>query len=195
MIIIPIKEEFDRMLLTVSALIDQLEQRRYTFIDESRNFAGSVEKLGEKYQLPFSVEAGIIRGRLCVVDEMTGFRQEHRQGNGYGGESRRTYRRNREAYALKQLDELCRQVRSYFAQADAVFQESLNLCRQLAAVAQTKAILPQLEKEGRDKQIRQLFEKFRQDTDLAGICTHVLGLAGLPNAVILFDRALGEIGE
>ena len=100
MVIIPIKEEFERLLLTTGPLVDQLEQRRYTFIDSIRDFAGSVEKLGEKYRLPFAVEAGIIRGRLCVVDEMSGVRQEYRQGGNYTGENRRAYRHNREAYAL-----------------------------------------------------------------------------------------------
>lgn len=193
MVIIPIKEEFERLLLTAGPLVDQLEQRRYTFIDSIRDFAGSVEKLGEKYRLPFAVEAGIIRGRLCVVDEMSGVRQEYRQGGSYAGENRRVHRHNREAYALKQLDELCRLVRGYFASADTVFQEAQNLCRQMAAVAQAKGLLPP-KKEKRDDQPGRLFEQFKADADLAALCTHIVGLAGLHNTIILFDRALGEIG-
>jgi hypothetical protein len=191
MVIIPIKEEFDKMLLKSGTLVNLLEERRYTFIGEARTFIGEVERLAEKYQLPFAVEAGILRGRLCVIDEMSG---GERKG-GYNPENRRIYRRNRDAYALKQLDETCHLVRNYFSQAEATFQETLNLCRQMAAIAQAKALLPAaLDEQNRDVQIRHLLEKLRKDPDLAGLCTHITGLAGLHNSVILFDRALSDLG-
>jgi hypothetical protein len=190
MIVVPMKEEFDRLLLRSGTLINLLEERRFNFINEVRSFIGEVEKLAEKYQLPFAAEAGILRGRLCVIDEMTSGEQR----GTYNPENRRIYRRNRDAYTLKQLDETCRLVRGHFAQADAMFQETVNLCRQTAAVASTKALLPEFDAENREGQIRELWKKLEKDADLCSLCTHITGLAGAHNTVILFDRALSEIG-
>jgi hypothetical protein len=190
MIIVPMKEEFDRLLLGSGALVNLLEERRFNFINEVRSFIGEVEKLAEKYQLPFAAEAGILRGRLCVIDEMTGGEQK----GGYNPENRRIYRRNRDAYTLKQLDETCRLVRGYFAHADATFQETVNLCRQMAAIASAKALLPTFDDENRDGQIRELWKKLEKDPELCSLCTHITGLAGAINTAILFDRALREIG-
>jgi hypothetical protein len=190
MIIVPIKEEFDTLLLRSGTLVTLLEERRYNFIGEVRSFIGEVEKLAEKYRLPIAPEVGILRGRLCVIDEMTGGEQK----SGYNPENRRVYRRNRDAYALKQLDDLCRLVRGYFASSDTVFQETLNLCRQMAAVAQAKALLPAFGAENKEAQIRKLWKKLEKDADLCSLCTHITGLAGMHNTIILFDRALSEIG-
>jgi hypothetical protein len=190
MIVVPMKEEFDNVLLRSGTLVNLLEEKRYNFISEVRSFIGEVEKLAEKYHLPFATEAGILRGRLCVIDEMTSGDQK----GGYNPENRRIYRRNRDAYTLKQLDETCRLVRGYFAQADTMFQETVNLCRQTAAVASAKSLLPAFDAENRESQIRELWKKLEKDTDLCSLCTHITGLAGMHNTAILFDRALSEIG-
>ncbi len=198
MILIPIKEEFDQMLFSVSSLVTQLEEHRYTFIDEVRAFIGLVEKQAEKYRIPIASEIGILRGRLCVIDEVLGSSRSN--GGGYNPDTRRAYRRNRDAFTLKQLDETCQLIRNYFSAAETIFQETLGLCRQAASIAQIKAILPvfvqetKTDQRDRETQLRSLWEKMKQDPDLCSLCTHIIGLAGIHNTIILFDRALGEIG-
>jgi hypothetical protein len=191
MILVPVKEEFDQLLLSVSGVVALLEGHRFSFIDEVRVFISTIEKAAEKYHLPFASEMEILRGKLYVIDELGDFQQ--RGGGGYNPETRRVYRRNREAFALKRLDEACQLTRNYFAAADASFSESQTLCRQMASIARTKGLIPELTSEGRDTQLRTVVSQFTKDQDLCSLSTHVIGLIGIHNTVILFDRALMEV--
>jgi hypothetical protein len=191
-ILLPIKEEFDQMLLTVSSVVTQLEEHRYSFIDEVRDFISKAVTAAEKYHLTFAPEMEIIKGKLYVIDEMGEFQ---RQGAGYSPDTRRSYRRNREAFALRRLDEACQLIRGYFAASEAAFSECETVCRQIASVAQTKGLIPGFESGNREAQLRALLEKLTQDRDLYSPCTQITGMVGIHNAVILFDRALDEVSR
>lgn len=200
MIILPIKEEFERALYSVSEIVSLLETHKYTFIDEVRAFIGSLEKRAEKYHLPFASEIGIIRGKMCVIDEALDFPS----GSSYHPETRRIQRRNREAYALKRLDDACQLVRSYCTSSQASFTEAQNLCRQIAAVAAVKQLIQtevteenaatEQSAQAHEASVCALWHTITSDSDLCSLCTHVIGLIGYHNTIILFDRALGETG-
>jgi hypothetical protein len=172
------------MLLHVPGLVDSLERRDHKFFDGVTEWLTQIEQV-------------LISNRLAIAAEIAGLRGiliSAKRGvipSGLLFSGRTTARTIKDASAtdvLRKAEELI----SNAIKGDAAqFAEGERLTRRIATVAQRKGLIPAAPSvDGHTEMLKAIWRAIILDQELGPAATHLAGLVGVPDALILLDRML-----
>lgn len=177
-------EEIQGMLLRVSELIDSLEKRDPSFVGSVKEWLTQAEQVLISNRLAVAAEVAVLRGVLVSAERGV-------IPPGMAFSTRTTIRKIKDASAadvLRKAEELI----SISISADAArFAEGEKLTQQIVAVAQRKGLIPvtpSLDKH--TEMLKSIWQAMIMDPDLGAATTHLAGLVGAYDVLILLDRML-----
>lgn len=177
-------EEVQGMLLRVPGLIHDLEGRDPSFVDSVKAWLMQAEQVLISNRLAVAAEVAVLRGVLISAE-----RGVIPPGMAFSG--RTTVRKIKDASAadvLRKAEELI----SSAISADAVrFAEGEKLTQQIVAVAQRKGLIPVTPSvDKHTEMLKAIWQAMIMDPDLGAATTHLAGLVGAYDVLILLDRML-----
>jgi len=177
-------EEIQRLLLRVPELIDRLGERDPNFAGSVKEWLTQAERVLINNRLAVAAEVAVLRGVLISAELGV-------IPPGMAFSKRTTMRKIRDGSAadvLRKAEELI----SSAIRADAMrFAEGEKLTQQILAVAQRKGLIPA--NPSRDKhaeRLQAIWQAMIMDPDLGAATTHLAGLLGAYDVLILLDRML-----
>ena len=182
-------EEIQGMLLRVPELMDSLEERNPSFPGSVKEWLTQAEQILISNRLAVAAEVAVLRGVLISAERGV-------IPPGMAFSTRTTVRKIKDASAadvLRKAEELISRAIS----ADAVrFAEGEKLTQQVVAVAQRKGLIPATPRLGNHTEIlKATWQAIIMDPDLGAVTTHLAGLVGLYDVLILLDRMLPTPNE
>jgi hypothetical protein len=180
-------EEIVALLRRVPVLVDELEARRSSFVDDVLAWLKQAEGAMEHNRLP--VVSQIAAGRATLIEAGRGVQTRELAFVG-----RPTTRKIQEATAAMVLERSNDLLHGAIAERQAVFQEAERICRQVLAVAEAKGFI-QACSDGRPHQafLGCLQQHVAGDQDLASVYLHLVALVGKTDVLIFLDRALDKV--
>lgn len=169
----------------IPALFDAFEGRKPGFRTDASKWIHDLEDLLKSYNLPEAYEISLIRADIALGSRRV--RMNSNNNNSRSG-SRRAQRLTLTADGLKRAGEVV--VKSMRITSDLI-AEGERIARQLAAIGKAKGVRvshPDNWPEAADS-----WKKVLSDNDLISAATHLTGLVGRNNAIILFARAQSEV--
>lgn len=181
-------EEIQERLLRLPTLVSRLEARDAGFAAAVREWLADTEKVLVGNRIPAAGELATLRGTLISAERGT-------IPTGVSVEGRATPRKIRDAAAADVLrraeDALSDAVRADAARVG----EAERLVHQVVSVALRKGILPPPPGSGsHTDMLRTAWSLVCADPDTGAAATHVAGLVGPHDALVLLDRALAAAG-
>lgn len=177
-------EEVQGVLLRVPGLIHELEERDPTFVDSVKEWLTQAEEVLISNRLAVAAEVAVLRGVLISAERGV-------IPPGMAFSTRTTMRKIKDASAadvLRKAEELI----SSAISADAVrFAEGEKLTQQIVAVAQRKGLMPVTPSvDKHTEMLKAIWQAMIMDPDLGAATTHLAGLVGAYDVLILLDRML-----
>ena len=177
-------EEIQGMLLRVPELIDSLEKRDPSFVSSVKEWLTQAEQVLISNRLAVAAEVAVLRGVLVSAERGV-------IPPGMAFSTRTTMRKIKDASAadvLRKAEELIFRAIS----ADAVrFAEGEKLTQQIVAVAQRKGLIPVTPSvDKHTEMLKTIWQAMIMDPDLGAVTTHLAGLVGAYDVLILLDRML-----
>ena len=181
-------EAIKELFFQVPLLVDAFEAKSPSFVHEVKEWLCQIEHVLTQNRLPVVANVATLRGLLIGAER--GMIPEGIQVQG-----RMTTRKVTMAtaiYLLYKVDDAVSQA----IQADiAQLDEAERLARQIAVVAQSKGLFSSKLTDSNHSQMLQMTWKLIEaDLDLASVATHLKGLVGTYDVLILLDRAMPSEG-
>jgi hypothetical protein len=177
-------EEIQSMLLQVPGLIDSLERHDSKFADAVKEWLMQVEQVLISNRLAVAAEIAVLRGVLISAERGV-------IPPGVVFSERTTRRKIKDASAadvLRKAEELL----SNAIRVDAAqLAEGERLTRQIVTVAQRKGLIlvtPTVDEHS--EMLKAIWRAMIVDPELGPATTHLAGLVGVHDALILLDRML-----
>ena len=182
-------EEIQGMLLRVPELIDSLEKRAPSFVGSVKEWLTQAEQILISNRLAVAAEVAVLRGVLISAERGV-------IPPGMAFSTRTTIRKIKDASAadvLRKAEELI----SSAISVDAVrFAEGEKLTQQIVAVAQRKGLIPVTPRgDKHTEMLKAIWQAMIIDPDLGAVTTHLAGLVGAYDVLILLDRMLPTPAE
>jgi len=177
-------EEIQEMLLRLPGVVSGLERREAGFAAVVREWLAETEKVLVANRLAAAGEVATLRGALISAERGA-------VPAGVSVEGRATPRKVRDATAADVLRKAESAV-SAAVRADAArVGEAERLVYQVVSVAVRKGVLPPPPGSGSHTEVlRAAWALVSDDPDTGAAATHVVGLVGPHDALVLLDRAL-----
>jgi hypothetical protein len=177
-------EEIQRLLLRVPDLIRALDERQVSFVGAVKTWLADGEQILINNQLAVAAEVAVLRGVLISAERGV-------MPPGIVFTSRATPRRIREASAADVL----RRAEEVIARAVSVdvarLAEGEKLIRQIVAVAERKRLpVHRNSIDSHSEALTALWLALTADPDVGSAATHLVGLVGANDVLVLLDRAL-----
>jgi hypothetical protein len=182
-------EELLDVLREVPVLVDRLEARHAGFDEDVLRWLKRAEQTLTNNRLPAAsqiasyrarlIEAGrgVLRGDLTIV-------------------GRTSVRKIKEATAALQLELGNDVLQAAIAERQSVFQEAERIARQVMAVARAKGIgMPPDDSGTQQRFLHELRDRLSMDPDLASVYTHIVGLVGPTDTLVMLDRAATSVAS
>lgn len=177
-------EDIQNILLRVPELVNCLERRDSNFSDLVKEWLTQVEDVLVSNRLPIAADVAVLRGVLISAE-----RGVLPMGMEISGRS--THRKVKDGAAaevLRKADEAISHAISGYA---SKVQEGESLARQLVALAQQKGMIPDGSGARNHAEVlNAIWSEMSKDPELGGGTTHLAGLVGPYDALILLDRML-----
>lgn len=177
-------EEVQSMLLRVPELIDNLEKSDPSFFGSVKVWLTQTEQVLISNRLAVAAEVAVLRGVLISAERGV-------IPPGMAFSKRATVRKIKDASAADVLRK-AGEVISVAISADAMrFAEGEKLAQQIVAVAQRKGLIPVTPSLDRHTEmLKSIWQAMIMDPDLGAATTHLAGLVGAYDVLILLDRML-----
>ncbi len=177
-------EDIQAMLLRVPGLVHELEERDPGFVGSVKAWLTQAEQVLINNRLAVAAEVAVLRGVLISAERGV-------IPPGMTFSTRTTMRKIKDAAAadvLRKAEELIFSAIS----ADAVrFAEGEKLTQQIVAVAQRKGLIPVTPcVDKHTERLKAIWQAMNMDPDLGAVTTHLAGLVGAYDVLILLDRML-----
>ena len=184
MIALPHLAEIERHLENLSPLADAVESRGLQLYDRVREWIREAEELLRRQSMAQAGDLAVIRAELAAA--------LHAPPAGPGAAARtRSRRARREQAAAEALARAARVLHEAVSPARQLSQEGERIARQIASVAKTKGYpVAGAEDWG---QVSAAWERASRDPDLLAAATHLVGLVGRINAMLLYMRAQTQV--
>jgi len=180
-------EEILGVLQMVPILVDELEARHSGFPDDILGWLKHAERALTNNRLPEASQIAACRARL--IEAGRGVQQGTLTIVG-----RQSTRKIREATAALVLGTGTDILQGVIADRKSVFQEAERISRQVLAVAQMKGLVNASDSGSTNQQfLHELRDHIAADPDLASFHTHIVGLVGATDALVMLDRALASV--
>lgn len=179
-------EEILTAIHAVPPLVDELEARHLEFASDVLKWLKQVEDILTNNRLPAASRIASCRAEL--IEASRGVRQD-----GLVIVGRQSIRKIREATAAQMLRIATEILHEVISDRQTVFQEAERITRQMLAAAYTKGLITAEEDSPHQAYLDQLRSKLAADPELAGIYTHVVGLVGSTDIVVLLDRTIASV--
>jgi len=177
-------EEIQGMLLRVPELIDRLESHDPDFAVLVKGWLTETEQVLTNNRLAVAADVAVLRGVLISAER--GLLPEGMVLTG-----RKTARKIRDAAAADALRRSSDIISDAIRGDTAQIAEGEKLTRQLVALAERKGILPcDPDAGGHDEKLNAIWHAMSEDPDLGPATTHLAGLVGGYDALVLLDRML-----
>lgn len=177
-------EEIERLLLQLPALVQQQEQRSANFASGAGTWLSALEKVltaNRLYQAGYiaSLRSGLVAAEQGEVPAGLEFR------------GRSTRLRVLNAVASQALHRAVEVASTLIAENQSRLGEAERIAQQLVAVAFSRGLILARDKKMNDTQYLLSFKSHLvSNPDLENAVTHLEGLVGPYDALILLDRAL-----
>ena len=178
-------EEIERLLLEVPALIDRLETRSPSFTDDVRNWLKSAEQALQNNRIAVASTVASLRGQLTSVKD--GFVPPEVEI--LGRPTRRKILTAVSTSALRQASEAVLDI----TQPDRLrIAEAERICRQIVAHAKVRNLIPEGAPSNVElaEYLRGVWHQLKSDPDLSQLTTHLVGLLGSHDVLIVLDRTI-----
>ena len=186
MLALPHLAEIERHLLLLSPLADDVESRGMRVAERVRDWIREAEELLRRYGMVQAGDLAVIRTELAAAVRASPVAALAADP----GRSRP--RRVRAAQAAADaLTRAARVVEDAVAPSRQLSQEGERLARQIASVAKVKGYR-QAQTADWDG-VSSAWDQASKDPDLLSAATHLVGLVGRMNAMLLFTRAQAEV--
>jgi hypothetical protein len=177
-------EEIQDMLLRVPGLIHEFEEHNPSFVGSVKAWLTQAEQVLISNRLAVAAGVAVLRGVLISAERGV-------IPPGMAFSTRATMRKIKDASAadvLRKAEELI----SSAISTDAVrFAEGEKLTQQIVAVAQRKGLIPEIPSVDKHTEIlNAIWQTMIIDPDLVAATTHLVGLVGAYDVLILLDRML-----
>ncbi len=184
MIALPHLAEIERHLILLTPLADAVESRGMRLYAQVREWIKDAEELLRRHSMVQAGDLAVIRTELAAAGRATSL--------GTNSASRTRSRRARgEQAAAEALAKAARVVEEAVAPSRQLSQEGERLARQIASVAKVKGH-PSVGTADWGA-VSAAWDKASQDPDLLSASTHLVGLVGRMNAMLLFMRAQTQV--
>ena len=182
MIALPHLAEIERHLTILSPLADAVESRSMRLHGRVRDWIKDAEDLLRRHSMVQAGDLAVIRTELAAAT---------RRGSVADTTGRSRSRRARaEQAAADALARAARVVEDAVAPARRLSEEGERIARQIASVARAKGY----PSGGSDwGQVSAAWDLAARDPDLVSAATHLVGLVGRMNAIMLFMRAQSQL--
>ena len=176
-------EEIQALEGGVPELVRLYERKESNFATAVKDWLRQAEQLLTNSRLPGAGEVAGLRGMLISAEQGVIPDNLHFKGAV-------SLRRIRNATAAEVLRKAERRLGEGIAPTVAQVAEADRLVRQMLPVARRKGLAPLMEMPGSADQLVALWRALESDADLGAIATHVVGLVGKQDALIVLDRCL-----
>jgi len=177
-------EDIQNILLRVPELVNCLERRDPNFSDLVKEWLTQVEDLLISNRLPIAADVAVLRGVLISAE-----RGVLPIGMEISGQStRRKVKDGAATEVLRKTDEIISHAISDYA---SQVQEGERLAQQLVALAWQKGMIPDDSgASNHTEMLNAIWGAMSKDPELGAGTTHLAGLVGPYDALILLDRLL-----
>jgi hypothetical protein len=170
-------DRVDELRLGVPRIVDRYDDGDPRFAEDVKRWIRDAEEILTAARLPAAASLAALRGTLIAAEEGT-------LPAGVTFSGRATPRKIRDAVAADVLRRADEQVVNATSSAAAQFDEAERLVRQMLPVAMQKGLI--------GSSAASSWAALENDANLGAIATHVVGLAGRNDALILLGRALQQ---
>ncbi len=177
-------EALQRELLRVPKLVDRLEQRDQNFPEAVKSCLSQLETILVNHRMSEAAGVAALRAELIasergVVPASLDFR------------GRKTSRKVKEATAADVLMRAEQLISGTIRVPMEHIQEGERIARQIVALGKRKGLIPVSHGEGnRTAMLNSLWQALDADPELGNAATHLAGLVGKYDALILLDRMI-----
>lgn len=180
-------ESILEVLREVPLLVDELESRHTGFGDDVLGWLKRAEQAMTANRLPAASQLASERAQLIEAGRGVLRRDLTIIG-------RPSVRKIKDATAARVLASATDILHGVIAERQAVFQDADRVARQVLAIARTKGLLTEQGDSGsRQRFLEGLRDRLVADPDLAGVYTHIVGIVGTTDALVVLDRGLASI--
>jgi len=173
-----ILDRIDALRLGVPPIVDLYDNGDPRFAEDVKRWIHDAEEILTTGRLPAVSSLASLRGTLIAAEEGT-------VPAGVTFSGRTTPRKIRDAIAADVLRRADEQMVNAISNAAAQFAEADRLIRQLLPVAIKKGLI--------GSSATASWSSIENDPDLGAIATHVIGLVGRGDALVLLGRALQQM--
>ncbi len=177
-------EEIQGMLLRVPGLINSHEKRDQHFFTFVKDWLIQMEQILANNHLPVTANVAVLRGVLISTERGL-------SPNDIVFKGKATMRKIKEASAAEILRRAVELVSDAIKVPARQISEGEMLMQQLLALAALKGLLSvNLNVEKHSDKLKIIWQAINADPELAPVSTHLTGLVGFSDALILLDRLL-----
>ena len=180
-------QEINGQLRQVPRLIDKLEHRDPDLLEAVLRWLKQTEQILENHQLPLA--SRIAANRALLVQAQRG-----QAADTFGIVGKTTRRKLRDAAASVAIRNSCELLNTTVQSRQSVFDEAEKIASQVVAVARIKGLFSRCSGLGSHSQV--LFcikQEIAKDPDLISAYTHLEGLVGVQDALVLLDTAAPDL--
>lgn len=180
-------EEIHNLLLQVPELINSFERRDSNFFDSVKNWLIQLEKVLVNNRMAVASEIAVLRGVLISAERGV-------QPEGIVFTGKRTPRKVKDASAADVLRKANALISDVIKVPAAQIAEGERITRQLVAIAQQKGLIRTNQDTGKHADnLNAIWKTIVNDPELRPVSTHLIGLVGTTDALILLDRMLPSL--
>ncbi len=176
-------EEIQGIKLRIPELIQHFENRNTEFTSLTKEWLVEAEKVLTNNRMTVAADVSILRGVLISVE-----RGVMPSGIIFSGKT--TARKIKDATSVDVLQKADKIISAAIEVPVAQITEGERLTRQVVALAIRKGIVQKENSQEHSELLREIWRKMSLDPELQPVITHIIGLVGAYDALILLDRSL-----
>jgi hypothetical protein len=176
-------EEIQGIRLRIPELIQHFEDRDVKFASLTKEWLVKAEKVLTNNRIAAAADIAVLRGVLISAE-----RGAIPSGIVFSG--RMTVRKIRDGISADVLRKADETISAAIRAPEAQIAEGERLTRQVVALAIRKGLIQQGTPSGHDEMLKEIWRRMSLDPELGPVTTHIIGLVGAYDALILLDRSL-----
>lgn len=177
-------EEIQNLRLRIPKIIHSYEKSDLRFTDFVKEWLSQAEQMLVNNRLAVAADVAVLRGLLINAERGV-------LPDGFTFLGQKTNRKIKAAVAADVLHKADEIISNAIKGTVAQITEGENIARQLVTLAQRKGLIPVNSRvSGHTEWLNSIWKAMLQDPELGPATTHLAGIVGVYDALILLDRLL-----